>query len=199
MGTEETTKGFDRESYLILCLHEEVGEVAKEVSKCLRFTCEHAHRGLSNLQALCVEYSDMTAVLHRLREEGFGVRSLVLEAHLPVIRDNYAIIYALGFSMTLDKKQYLLLNLAANLSKMQSRVADCLLFTTEHRHKDLSNLEKLSEAYSEVIALVSLLQDEGVNIEFTEHAMTAKLSRLDQFMEISRSMGTLNDVCGEEC
>lgn len=141
----------------------------------------------------------MTAVLQRLREEGFDVKSLLLDAHLPVIRDNYAINYALGFSMTLDKKQYLLLNLTANLSKMQSRVADCLLFTTEHRHKDLSNLEKLSEAYSEVIALVSLLQDEGVNIEFTERAMTAKLSRLDQFMEISRSMGTLVDDRGEEC
>ena len=187
------------EKYLLQCLSEEISEVQKEISKCLRFTPDHRLNCTSNLERLNAEYSEVITVISVLLKIGVSIEAGGAPDLLYADSKNnqYLEYIKKENGVPLTKQEYLLQCLTRELASMQKCTSDCMLLTPEHRHKSASNLERLSIAYSEVTAIISLLQDEGLNIEFSGSAMTVKLERLDQFMEISREMGTLVDIVKE--
>jgi hypothetical protein len=56
--------------YLMLQLIEELGEVQKELSKCLRFTPDHVYNGQSNIERARGESIEVMAIADMLRAEG---------------------------------------------------------------------------------------------------------------------------------
>lgn len=65
----------NRKEYLIVCLIEELGEVQQALSKVLRFTENDKFKGkeYSNLEQVCIEWTDVMAVKDLLEDEGFVI------------------------------------------------------------------------------------------------------------------------------
>jgi len=63
-----------RHEHLITCLIEELGEVQKELSKCLRFTCDHKPDAYptTNLERARLEVIDVYAVADLLHKDGIN-------------------------------------------------------------------------------------------------------------------------------
>lgn len=72
----------NRTEYLLCCLSEELSEVQKEISKCLRFSLEHITDeygdGNTNLERLQYEWSDVQALLIMLEREGVKIAELTM-------------------------------------------------------------------------------------------------------------------------
>lgn len=72
----------NRVEYLLSCLIEELSEVQKEISKCLRFSLEHIPDeygdGNTNLERLQYEWADVQAILIMLEREGIKIAELTL-------------------------------------------------------------------------------------------------------------------------
>lgn len=96
-------------------------------------------------------------------------------------------------------REHLLICLGEELNEMGQEVSKCLRFSDEHRYQVTSNVERLSIEYSQMLAVVIKLQELGVDIRFLPDEMEKKFKRLDEFMEISRGMGTLEPYEGDEC
>ena len=64
-----------REEYLFTVLNEELAEVIKEISKCLRFTKDHKppQYCTTNIQRVRDELADTFAIIQMLREEGVNL------------------------------------------------------------------------------------------------------------------------------
>lgn len=62
----------DKETYLLNCLNEELGESVQRVSKAIRFGLNEIQDGqeLTNLERLTNELNDILAVVEMLKEEG---------------------------------------------------------------------------------------------------------------------------------
>lgn len=88
-------------------------------------------------------------------------------------------------------REHLLICLGEELNEMGQEVSKCLRFTDDHRYRITSNVERLSIEYSQMLAVVAKLQELGVGIRFLPDEMDKKFQRLEEFMEISRCMGTL--------
>lgn len=62
------------QEHLITCLIEELGEVQKELCKCLRFTCNHKPDAYptTNLERVRLEVVDVYAIVDLLHKEGIN-------------------------------------------------------------------------------------------------------------------------------
>lgn len=61
---------FNPQEYLLICFIEELGEIQKEASKCLRFGLNHKEFEISktNLERLCAEWSELSTIVKLMRE-----------------------------------------------------------------------------------------------------------------------------------
>lgn len=75
----------NRKEHLITCLIEELGEVQKELSKCLRFTCDHKPDvyPTTNIERAQLEVIDVYAVADLLHKEGINTGIQVPKALCP--------------------------------------------------------------------------------------------------------------------
>jgi hypothetical protein len=67
----------NRKQYLLLCLMEELGEVQKEVSKCLRFGPDHqAHQDdPTNFEKVSLEWNDVLGIIELLKQEELDLKA----------------------------------------------------------------------------------------------------------------------------
>jgi hypothetical protein len=64
------------QQYLLLCAIEELGEIQKELLKCLRFTPENdSYDGVANIERVNAEMSDFEAICDLLKTTGLELRS----------------------------------------------------------------------------------------------------------------------------
>jgi hypothetical protein len=63
--------------YLLICFIEELGEIQKEASKCLRFGLNHKEfeESKSNLERLCDEWSELNAILKLMKEYNINIQT----------------------------------------------------------------------------------------------------------------------------
>jgi len=61
---------FTKREYLLLCLSEELGEVAQNIIKALRFTEDHQYYEESNIERVQKELTDVFSILTMLEGEG---------------------------------------------------------------------------------------------------------------------------------
>jgi hypothetical protein len=95
----------------------------------------------------------------------------------------------------MNKKEYLLVCLMEELAELQQEVSKVLRFTADdiHPEKDESNLESVCREWSDVTAILELLDEEGLVINHENELIDAKIRKLEQYMEHSRRLGTLDD------
>ena len=87
--------------------------------------------------------------------------------------------------------EYLLTCLIEELSEVQKEVCKCLRFTTEDTFQGESNVERVRKEFSEVMAIIELLQDEGIHIFPITDIAEDKKRRLEHWMAYSRKLGAL--------
>ena len=89
--------------------------------------------------------------------------------------------------------EYLLVCLGEELSESAQEVGKCLRFTCNDKHpsKPHTNLEGLSKEFSQVIAVLELLKEEGINVKIDEAEIQAKKKRLLEYAKYSRKLGAL--------
>jgi len=71
-----------RQEYLLVCLIEELSEVQKELSKCLRFGPEHRYNGVSNLERALSELEDVEAIRALLAKENLKLYPALGNKHV---------------------------------------------------------------------------------------------------------------------
>lgn len=89
--------------------------------------------------------------------------------------------------------EYLLVCLAEEFNESAQEVAKCLRFTCMDKHpsKPHTNLQGLIKEFSQVIAVIEMLEDEGISISVDRDEVESKKRRLLQYAEHSRQLGAL--------
>ncbi len=89
--------------------------------------------------------------------------------------------------------EYLLVCLSEELSESAQEVGKCLRFTCNDKHpsKPHTNLEGLSKEFSQVIAVLELLAEEGVNVKIIQSEIDDKKKRLLEYARYSKKLGAL--------
>lgn len=62
-----------KSDYYFMLLAEEAAEIAQAALKCVRFTPEYTHEGLTNLERLRTEIADLMTILDLLELNGINV------------------------------------------------------------------------------------------------------------------------------
>ena len=89
--------------------------------------------------------------------------------------------------------EYLLVCLGEELNESAQEVAKCLRFTCNDQHpsKQLTNLEGLSLEFSQAIAVIEMLAEEGIKVQIRQDVIDLKKKRLLQYAKHSRELGVL--------
>jgi NTP pyrophosphatase (non-canonical NTP hydrolase) len=89
-------------------------------------------------------------------------------------------------------KQHLFLLLMEECGEVAQAASKCVRFTPEHAPAEMpTNFENLVVEFNDLIAIIELLQEEGLHLERIDHLVNEKKERLRKFMQISKDMGTL--------
>lgn len=81
--------------------------------------------------------------------------------------------------------------LIEELSEVQKELCKCLRFTTEDTFQGTSNIERVRIEFSQVMATIELLQEEGIHIFAMTDVAEEKKRKLKHWMEYSRKVGAL--------
>jgi len=92
----------------------------------------------------------------------------------------------------MNKQEYLLICLAEEASEVAQATSKVLRFTAEHKLNGQSNLEKLCEEYSQLLAVIDVLQENGVLINFNHLVYKKKLEAIDHYLNISIHLGAVD-------
>ncbi len=89
--------------------------------------------------------------------------------------------------------EYLLVCLGEELSESAQEVAKCLRFTCNDKHpsKTETNLEGLSREFSQVVAVIEMLAEEGIRIKIDQNVIDDKKKKLLHYAKHSRKLGVL--------
>jgi len=89
--------------------------------------------------------------------------------------------------------EYLLVCLGEELNESAQEVAKCLRFTCDDQHpsKQFTNLEGLSIEFSQVIAVMEMLAEEGIKIQIRQDVIEEKKRKLLWYAKQSRKLGVL--------
>ena len=95
----------------------------------------------------------------------------------------------------MTKTEYLIVCLIEELSEMQQELSKCLRFTINDKHpsKQETNLEGVCREWSDVLAILEQLDDQGIVIESDDRQIDAKHAKLEKFMRYSEELGVLED------
>lgn len=93
----------------------------------------------------------------------------------------------------MNLQQHMLLLLMEECCEVAQNASKCSRFTPGHRAtiEDLSNLEKLNSEYNDLLAIVELLKDEGIDLMRNEALIENKKKRLKAYIQISQNLGAL--------
>lgn len=95
----------------------------------------------------------------------------------------------------MNKKEYLLICLNEELAELQQEISKCLRFTCDnvHKEKQTSNIYTANLEWSQVIAVLELLDDEGICLEHIDKEIESKKIRLNAYIEYSKSIGVIKE------
>ena len=90
--------------------------------------------------------------------------------------------------------EYLLSTMMEELAEVQQELSKCLRFTPDHRpgQDGPSNFDRANNEWNDVLALIMLLEKEGLVFRIDPSLISAKIKRLERIMEVSRRLGALN-------
>jgi len=66
----------------------------------------------------------------------------------------------------------------------------CIRFTPNHKYGSTSNLERMNTELSDLMCVIELLEKE-LGFTFEKRPNKSKLERIEKYLELSSSMGTL--------
>lgn len=89
--------------------------------------------------------------------------------------------------------EYLLVCFTEELNETAQEASKCLRFTCMDKHpsKPHTNLQGLNKEFSQIIAVIELLEEEGISITVDRDEVESKKARLLQYAEHSRKLGAL--------
>jgi len=95
----------------------------------------------------------------------------------------------------MNTEQYLLTCLVEELAELQHALSKCLRFTTEDLFKGqpFTNLQQANDEYSDVLAILQLLQYNGVYLQPSLERILLKKNKTEEYMVYSRTLGVLMD------
>jgi hypothetical protein len=93
----------------------------------------------------------------------------------------------------MNRIEYLMLCLAEELGEVQKESLKCLRFTLDKKESEdaASNFERLQTEWSEVVAIVELLNEEGIRIRTSSAVIESKKIRTEHYYELSRKFGVV--------
>lgn len=92
-------------------------------------------------------------------------------------------------------QEYLTVCLIEELSEMQHALSKCLRFGPNDKHvtKKTTNLEDAINEFSDVLAIVSLLNHFGVPLNAIEERSKEKVDRTIELMNYSKDLGVISE------
>lgn len=97
----------------------------------------------------------------------------------------------------MNKTEHLLVCLAEECAEVQQAVTKALRFglTDGRPQSTATNAEDISAEFSDVLAIIELLEEEGVLSRMSDiHAVDRKKARVREFMAYAKVQGTLHDA-----
>ena len=94
----------------------------------------------------------------------------------------------------MTKKEYLLLCLMEECNEVAQAASKCLRFGFDDKHpeKEETNLEGLKGEMNDLRAIVGMLLEEGVDINYSARLISKKYSKTEHYMGYSQKAGILN-------
>lgn len=93
----------------------------------------------------------------------------------------------------MNRVEYLMICLAEELGEVQKEALKCLRFTLDKKENEesKSNFDRLQMEWSEVVAIVEMLNEEGIKIRTTAATIESKKIRTEHYYELSKSFGVV--------
>lgn len=93
----------------------------------------------------------------------------------------------------MNTKEYLISCLIEELAEVQQELVKCLRFTPDHvsPHDQHSNIARAGFEYADAIAIIEMLEEEGVRIPISATRIADKKERTKKLMFTSRKLGAL--------
>lgn len=92
----------------------------------------------------------------------------------------------------MNRLEHLLVILGEECSELHQESCKALRFGV-HEQRDLptSNLDRMTYEYSQLVAMLHMLQDEGVNVRLDYNIVAEKKAKVEKYLAYSHECGTL--------
>jgi NTP pyrophosphatase (non-canonical NTP hydrolase) len=93
----------------------------------------------------------------------------------------------------MTRQEHLLVILAEECAEIQHCISKTLRFGPDEvwPKLDVTNFERLEAEFNDLLAVVSMLDDEGIQIRFDQDRQKAKTEKVKKYMKYSQSLGLL--------
>jgi hypothetical protein len=92
----------------------------------------------------------------------------------------------------MNRQEHLLVILAEECNEVAQQAAKALRFgIDEQRDLPTSNRERLLHEYNDLMAVVEMLQDEGIYLRAQGTLIEAKKEKVEKYLKYSKELGTL--------
>lgn len=93
----------------------------------------------------------------------------------------------------LNRKQYLLVKLAEELSEIQKELSKAIIFGIDDEYNGVTNHQKISAEFNDVRGVIRMINIDGFNIApRDEEAIDAKIIKVEKYMQYSAKRGILD-------
>ncbi len=99
----------------------------------------------------------------------------------------------------MTRKEHLLTILSEECAEVIQRVDKALRFGMNEKepNQELTNYERISDEYYHIVAVMSMLRDEGylkqTNVKSALQLIEAKKAKVEYYLKYSKKCGTLNN------
>lgn len=93
----------------------------------------------------------------------------------------------------MNRQEHLLVILMEECNELAKDAAKALRFTPDSNYDGITNREKLQREYNDVLAVVEMLYDEGINMYDDPELIEAKQKKVERFLIDSKKLGTLTE------
>jgi len=93
----------------------------------------------------------------------------------------------------MNRREHLLTILGEECSELQQVCSKTLRFGLQDDYTGISKREWLELEYNDILAMVDMLKENGIEINRNETLITKKIAQVEKYLIVSKEKGTLND------
>jgi len=93
----------------------------------------------------------------------------------------------------MNRREHLLTILMEECAELAQAASKAIRFSPDSNYDGITNREKLQNEYNDVLAVVEMLHDDGIEMYDDPELIDAKQQKVEKFLKDSKRIGTLTE------